>query len=73
MEVLLGVTTLVLTATLGVVWFSRARRERRFNAALDAYAAREIDRERRWNGPQIPTRAVAFATRRQPVPNGEGR
>jgi hypothetical protein len=69
----LGAAALAFMATVGIGWLSRARAARRFNAALDAYAAREIDRERRWNGPQIPTRAVAFATRRQPVPNGEGR
>jgi hypothetical protein len=57
MEVLLGVTTLVLTATLGVVWFSRARRERRFNAALDAYAARELDLAPRGNlSRRVPSR-----------------
>jgi hypothetical protein len=34
----------------GVVWVSRARAARRFNAALDAYAEREIGREWRRDG-----------------------
>ena len=65
---MLGAAGLVLTAILGIVWLSRARAARRFNAALDAYAEREIDRERR-------TRAAAVvAARGRPVPaKGEGR
>jgi hypothetical protein len=57
---LVGAAALVWTAILGIVWFSRARAARRVNAALDAYAEREIDRERRRDGPQrvrgVPTR-----------------
>jgi hypothetical protein len=44
---LLGAAALLLTATLGTVGLSRARATRRFIAAVDAYAQREIDRERR--------------------------
>jgi hypothetical protein len=43
----LVVAALVLTATLGIVSLSRARAASRFYAAVDAYAEREIDRERR--------------------------
>jgi len=38
--------TLALMAVLGVVWQSRDRAARRWNAALDAYAEREIARAR---------------------------
>jgi hypothetical protein len=31
----------------GIVWVSRVRSARRFNAAVDAYAEREISRESR--------------------------
>jgi hypothetical protein len=53
LETILGVAAavFVLTAILGIVWLSRARAARRFNAAMEAYAEREIDRQRRWNGP----------------------
>jgi hypothetical protein len=34
-----------LTAILGIVWHCRARATRRFHAAMDAYAEREIDRD----------------------------
>jgi hypothetical protein len=66
--VLPGAAALVLTAILGIVWLSRARAARRFNAAVDAYAEREIDRGRR-------TRAAAvLPARRRPVPTkGEER
>jgi hypothetical protein len=30
---------------MGIVWVSRARFTRRFNAAIDAYAERQISRE----------------------------
>jgi hypothetical protein len=51
LETALGIAAaaLVLTAILGIVWHSRARAARRFSAAMEAYAEREIDRERRWN------------------------
>jgi hypothetical protein len=49
---LLGVAALVLTVIIGIVLLSRARAARRFNAAVDTYAQREIDRERRWKEPQ---------------------
>jgi hypothetical protein len=45
--VLLGTAALGLTAVFGIGWVVRARARRRLNAALDAYAMREIDRERR--------------------------
>ncbi len=48
--VLLGVVACVLSAMLGIVWLSRARAARRFLAAVDAHAEREIDRERRSKG-----------------------
>jgi hypothetical protein len=51
-EVLVGAGVLVLTTILGMVWIARARAARRFYAAVDAYAEREIARERRWNGPR---------------------
>ena len=44
---LLAAAALLLTAILGAVGLARALAVRRFNAALDAYAEREIDRERR--------------------------
>jgi hypothetical protein len=43
MELFLIGTALGLT---GIVWASRARFARRFNAALDAYSEREILRQR---------------------------
>jgi hypothetical protein len=43
---LLGAAAIILTATLGTVGHSRARAARRFIAVVDAYAEREIDRER---------------------------
>jgi hypothetical protein len=60
----LGAVGFVLTAVLGIVWLSRARAARRFNAAVDAYAEREIDWERRRNARQrvrgVSTREVAL-------------
>jgi hypothetical protein len=47
---MLGAAGLVLTAIFGIVWLSRARAARRFNAAVNAYADREIERQRRRNG-----------------------
>src|SRR5262249_49799984 len=58
---------LVFTAILAIVWLSRARAARRFNAALDAYAEREIDRERRRNGPH---RVRGASTRGGALPGG---
>jgi hypothetical protein len=65
--VLLGAALLVFTAILGIVWRSRARSARRFHAALDAYAEREIDRTRRRNGPQ---RVRGGSTRGDALPGG---
>jgi hypothetical protein len=44
MELLLIGTVCCLT---GMAWISRVRFNRRFNAALDAYAEREINQSRR--------------------------
>jgi hypothetical protein len=55
----LGAATVVMTAILVIVWHSRARAARRFHAAVNAYAEREIDRERRRTG---PPRARDFCT-----------
>jgi hypothetical protein len=52
----------MLTATLGTVWLSRARAARRFNAIVDAYAEREIDRERQRNRPLTVQRTAVFQT-----------
>jgi hypothetical protein len=49
---LMGAAALIVTVVLGIGWLSRARSARRLLAALDAYAEREIDRERQRNGPQ---------------------
>jgi hypothetical protein len=65
--VLLGAAALVLTALLGIAWLSRARGARRCTAAVDAYADREIDRERRKNGPQ---RVRGVSTRMGALPGG---
>jgi hypothetical protein len=50
-----GAAALSVAALVGVVWGSRARATRRFNAAVDAYAQREINRERRRGKPQGST------------------
>jgi hypothetical protein len=65
--VLLGAPALALTAVLGVVWRSRARAARRFHAAVEAHAEREIDRERRRNGPR---RALAAAAPMRALASG---
>jgi hypothetical protein len=49
--VLLSAVALLLTAILGIAWVWRVRAARRFMAAVDAHAKREMDRERRRNGP----------------------
>jgi len=56
MEVLLGAVALVLTTILGIVWLVHTRTARRIHAALNAYAEREIERERRRNRPPKGTR-----------------
>jgi len=52
-----------LTAVFGLVWLSRARAARRFHAAVEAYAAREIARQPLGNGPRgvrgVPARHAA--------------
>jgi hypothetical protein len=67
LAVLLGAVGFVLTAIVGFVWFSRARAVRRFNAAVDAYAEREIARQRRWDGPH---RIRGVSTRRRILTGG---
>jgi len=44
--VLLGAAGLALTMVLGTICFYRVGAARRFNAAMNAYAEREIDRQR---------------------------
>src|SRR5262249_22258043 len=46
-QVLLVAAAIALAALLQLVWLYRARSARRWRAALDAYATREIARERR--------------------------
>jgi lysophospholipase L1-like esterase len=46
-QALLPAALLALAAVLGIVWLARARAARRWNAAVDAYAEREIARSRR--------------------------
>jgi hypothetical protein len=41
------VAVLALTSVLGIVWQTRARGMRRLRTAMDAYAEREIARDRR--------------------------
>ena len=50
-EVLLTAAAVSLIALLRFVWLYRARSSRRWNAALDAYAEREIARDRRRKAP----------------------
>jgi hypothetical protein len=66
----LGVAVLVLTAILGTVWLSRASATKRFYAAVDAYAEREIDRERRRNRSR---RVRGLSTRRGVLASGSVR
>ena len=47
-----GAAAFIFTAILGISWLSRVRAARRLHAALDAYAERELDRERRRIGLQ---------------------
>jgi hypothetical protein len=44
---LLPAAFLAVAAVLGIVWLTRVRAARRWNAAVDAYADREIARARR--------------------------
>jgi hypothetical protein len=50
--VLLSTVAFLLAAIPGIVWVSHIRAARRFAAAVDAYAKREMERERRRNGPR---------------------
>lgn len=49
-QVSLASGALALTVVLGIIWQSRARSARRFQAALDAYVARELGRAPRRKG-----------------------
>jgi hypothetical protein len=44
---LLAAAVLALTAVLAAVWLVRARAARRFNAAVEAYAERELARRKK--------------------------
>jgi len=46
-QMLLSAALLALTASLGTVWLVRARAVRRLNAAVEAYAERELARAQR--------------------------
>jgi hypothetical protein len=50
-----------LASVLGIVWWMRVRASRRWNAAVDAYAEREIARAQHR---PVPTRARRVATPR---------
>jgi hypothetical protein len=58
---LLPAAFLALTAVLGIVWLTRVRAARRWNAAVDAYAEREIARAQRR---QTPKRGRSVSTPR---------
>jgi hypothetical protein len=47
-----SVAALVLSAALGITWLSRVRTLRRFAAVVDAYAERQIYRERLTSRPR---------------------
>ena len=51
-QIVLAAVTLATTAVVGVVWLFRARAARRFNAALEAYATRELARVRPRRAPR---------------------
>jgi signal transduction histidine kinase len=57
-QALLATAVVALIALLGIVWLSRARATRRWKAILDAYAAREIARDRRRKAPPLEPRAT---------------
>ena len=44
---LLGGAAIVLTAVVPIYWLRRARNAKRFEAVVDTYADREIDRDQR--------------------------
>jgi hypothetical protein len=44
---LLAAAALTLTVLLGIVWLSRIRAAQRWNAAVEAYAERELARQQR--------------------------
>lgn len=52
-QVLLAAAAVALIALIWLLWLYRARFARRWKAALEAYAAREIARGRRGNVPPL--------------------
>jgi hypothetical protein len=52
LQMALAVAGLALAAVLGIVWQVRARSASRFQAALDAFAEREIARAPHGTGPK---------------------
>jgi hypothetical protein len=61
--ILLAIATLMVTASLGIVWLIRARTARRSHAAWDAYADQEIDRQRRTDRPQLRNASTGWVHR----------
>lgn len=55
-----GLLLFILAASLGIIGLVRARARKRWRAAVDAYAEREVIRDRRRQAP-----------RRRPVEQGE--
>jgi len=56
-QALAAISSIMLGAMFGIFWYARACRERRWRAALDAYAERQISRER--NNAARSTQAVS--------------
>jgi hypothetical protein len=50
-QALLAAAVVAVSALLQFLWRYRTRAARRWKAALDAYAVREIARDRRWKAP----------------------
>jgi hypothetical protein len=57
-QALLATAVVALITLLGIVWLSRARSTRRWKAVLNAYAAREIARDRRRKAPPLEPRTT---------------
>jgi hypothetical protein len=64
-EALLASAALALTVLLGIAWQRRARAARRWNAAVDAYADREIARARRLAAPRRAAAGAAGSSTRR--------
>jgi hypothetical protein len=54
-QVLLSAAAIALSTIVPFIWLYRARSTRRWKAALDAYAVREIARDRRWKAQVMNT------------------